>query len=104
MKKKIILVSAACGFFIASILAAIRIYLLHSYPLYLYSDSAAWFQILTFILWPSAFYLTVLQDSSEPLKVVVKVWSIAILFNALIYVPVGWLVWRFARYMELVGD
>jgi hypothetical protein len=62
-----------------------------------------WFDTLTLILWPSSFYLTVLQNE-EPAKVVFAVWSVGILLNPAIYVLVGWLVWRLIRVVNRRGD
>jgi hypothetical protein len=33
----------------------------------------------------------------EPVKVAVVVWSVAVVFNALIYGLVGWVVWRVSK-------
>jgi|ERR1035438_372843 hypothetical protein len=62
-----------------------------------------WFDTLTFILWPGAFYLTLLQ-SEEPAKVAFVVWSIAVLFNPVIYAAVGWLVWQLGRVVKRIGQ
>jgi len=103
MKKKFIVTSALCGLCIAAVLAAARFLVLHYVPLYLYSDDGDWFNILTLIAWPSAFYLTVLQDANEPARQVFFTVTIAVLFNAVIYSPIGWAVWRLARFLELFG-
>jgi hypothetical protein len=58
-----------------------------------------WFNAFTLILWPSAFYLTVLQ-AKEPITKVIVVWSIAILANALIYAFVGWIICRLRRLFQ----
>jgi hypothetical protein len=67
------------------------------------STSGCWlwglFDTLTLILWPSAFYLTVLQ-AKEPITVTVAVWALAIFFNALIYACVGWTVWCVSRLLR----
>jgi MFS family permease len=100
MKKKFLVTLALCGLGIALVLAAVRLYIPDHDPLYFYGDGE-WFNTLSLILWPSVFYLAILQYE-DPAKVVFVVWSIAILFNAIIYGAVGWLVWRFARFMKLV--
>jgi hypothetical protein len=100
MKKKFLVTFTLCGLGIALVLTAVRLYILRHDPLYFDGDGA-WFDTLSLILWPSVFYLSVLQDE-EPAKTVFVVWSIAVLFNAIIYGAAGWLVWRFARFMELV--
>jgi hypothetical protein len=102
MKRKFVVRFALGGLGVALVLTGIRLYILHYEPLYFGTDGGDWFELLTLIFWPGAFYLTVLQDK-EPAKVVFVVLSIAILFNGMIYGAVGWLVWRFARFMELVA-
>jgi hypothetical protein len=97
-QKKIIVIFGACGLAIAILLAVIRIYLLSQYPDVVYGDGE-WFDTFTLILWPGAFYLTVMQ-AKEPITKVVAVCSIAILANALIYAFVGWIVWRAGRFLR----
>jgi hypothetical protein len=100
VKKKFVLTFALSGLSIAIVLAAVRLYILHHAPMYFYGDGV-WFNVLSLILWPSVSYLA-LVESETPAKVAFVMWSVAILFNAVIYGAVGWLVWRFARFMELV--
>lgn len=100
MKKKFVGRFALCGLAIALVLAAVRLYILHHEPLYFYGDGM-WFNTLSLILWPSVSYLALIEYK-DPAKVVFVMWSVAILFNAIIYGVAGWLVWRFARFMELV--
>ena len=97
-KKRIITTFALIGLLVAVILAAIRIYLLHDQTHYL-DLYGGWFDIVTLVLWPSSFYLSILIQP-EPATVVVVVWSISIFFNALIYAAVGWLLCRFAKILE----
>ena len=59
-----------------------------------------WFDTLTIILWPGAFYLSIMV-AKEPLKVTVVVWSIAILFNPIIYGFIGWVIWRLSKPVNL---
>lgn len=101
MKKKFVVTFALCGMSVALILAAIRLYLFCTDPS---SDAMneGPFIIFTFILWPGAFYLGILQDA-EPAKEIFFVYSVAVLLNAAIYAGFGWLAWRFARFMELVS-
>jgi hypothetical protein len=94
-QKKMVVVFGACGLAVAILLAGIRIYMLHQYQ----DVVGDWFNTLTLILWPSAFYLTVMQ-AKTPLAVAVVVWSVAILANALIYAFVGWIVWRVGRFLR----
>jgi predicted Kef-type K+ transport protein len=99
MKKKLVITFGIFGLFVAVVLASIRIYmLLHEseYGDALYSE---WFTSLTLFLWPSAFYLSILMEK-EPIKVVIKVWTIAILFNPLIYGTIGWTVWRISKFVN----
>jgi hypothetical protein len=100
VKKKFVVIFALCGLGIALVLGAVRLYILHHQPLYFYGDGE-WFNTLSLILWPSVSYLA-LVEYEDPVKVVFVMWSVAIAFNAVIYGAVGWLVWRFARFMELV--
>jgi hypothetical protein len=96
VKKRLIVTFALVGLFVAIILAAIRIYMrMHESE---YGDAiyGGWFDIVTLVLWPSAFYLSILMEK-ESASVVIKVWTIAILFNPLIYAAVGWLIWRIAK-------
>jgi hypothetical protein len=96
MRKTTTMTFSLIGLAVAVVLAAIRIYMLLHQPEYddaLYSE---WFTILTLVLWPSAFYLSILMEK-EPASVVVKIWTIAILFNPLIYAGVGWTVSRISR-------
>jgi hypothetical protein len=93
MKKTLIVTFSLSGLFIAIVLLVIRLYMLHHEPFYRDVLYGGWFDTLTLILWPGAFYLTVMQ-SREPLKEVIFVCSIAILFNPLIYGLVGWVFWR----------
>jgi len=94
-QKKIVVVFGACGLAVAFLLAGIRIYMLYQYQ----DVVGDWFNTLTLILWPSAFYLTVMQEKAPP-TVVVVVWSVAIFANALIYAFVGWIAWRLGRLMR----
>jgi hypothetical protein len=100
MKKKFVVTFALIGLCVALVLAAVRLYILHHEPLYFYGDGA-WFNTLSLILWPSVAYLALVQYE-DPAKVAFVMWSVAVLFNAIIYGAVGWLMWRFARLMELV--
>ena len=101
MKKKFIVTFALCGAGIALVIGTVRLYLFYTDPLSDVLNSDAFF-ILTLILWPGSFYLGILKDA-EPLKEVLFVFVVAILFNAAVYAGFGWLAWRFARFMELVG-
>lgn len=94
MKRKFLSSFGCVGLFVAVLLAGIRLYMLYHEPQYLYAQR--WFDTLTLILWPSSFYLTVLQ-SEEPAKVAFVVWTIAVLLNPAIYALIGWLVWRLLR-------
>jgi hypothetical protein len=87
-QKKTIVAFGVCGLTVAILLAAIRVYMLYEYQDVIYGD---WFDTFTLILWPSAFYLTVMQ-AKAPVTVAVVVWSVAIFSNALIYAFVGWMV------------
>ncbi len=100
VKKKFVLTFALCGLAIALVLAAVRLYILHHDPMYFYGEGE-WFNSLSLILWPSVFYLA-LVEYEDPAKVVFVMWSVAIAFNAVIYGAVGWLVCRIARFMGLV--
>ena len=99
MKKTLIVTFALFGLFVAIMLAAIRLYMLRHEPQYLDALYGGWFDTLTLILWPGAFYLSIMV-AEEPLKVAVVVWSIAILFNPLIYGFVGWVIWRISRVVN----
>lgn len=57
-QKKTVLIFGACGLVVAILLGLIRIYLLYQYPDVVYDGE--WFNIFTLILWPGAFYLTIL--------------------------------------------
>jgi hypothetical protein len=96
-QKKIVVIFGACGLIVAILLGVIRIYLLYQYPDVVYGNGE-WFNTFTLILWPGAFYLTILQ-AKEPITKVVIVFSIAIAANALIYVFVGWIVLRARRLL-----
>ena len=96
VKKRLIVTFALVGLFVAIILAAIRIYMLMHESEYGDAMYGGWFDIVTLVLWPSAFYLSILMEK-ESASVVIKVWTIAILFNPLIYAAVGWLIWRIAK-------
>jgi hypothetical protein len=91
MKRKFLFTSACVGFLVAIVMMLTRFYVLQHDPLY-----GSWFDILTLILWPSAFYLTVMQ-SAEPPKVVFFVYSVAVLLNSVIYTLIGWLVWSVTK-------
>jgi hypothetical protein len=93
-QKRTVLIFGAFGLAVAVLLAGIRIYLL-----YQYQDVVDWFNTLTLIVWPSAFYLTVMQAKAPP-TVAAVVWSVAIFANALIYAFVGWIVWRVGRFLR----
>ena len=99
MKKKIITTFSLVGLFVAIILAAIRIYMLRHEQEYGDALYSGWFTTLTLLFWPGAFYLSILMQE-EPIKVVVKVWTIAILFNPLIYGIIGWTVWRISEFVN----
>jgi hypothetical protein len=101
MKWKFIARFALVGFSVAVLMASTRLYLLHAHSSWLYSRDSAWYDVLTFAVWPGAIYLMILQ-SREPIPTVVAVFSIAIVFNALIYGAVGWLVWKTATAMRWV--
>jgi hypothetical protein len=103
VKRKFLFSFGCAGFFIAVLLAGIRLYMLYHEPQYQDVMYGGWFDTLTLILWPSAFYLTLLQ-SEEPAKVAFVVWSVAVLFNPLIYAVVGWLVWRLGRVVKRTGQ
>jgi len=96
--KKTVVGFGACGLAVAILLAAIRIYMFYQYQDVVYGDGD-WFNTFTLILWPSAFYLTVMQ-AKEPITVAIVVWSIAVFSNALIYAFVGWIVWRVRRLLQ----
>jgi hypothetical protein len=96
MKKKIIVTFALFGLCVALVLAGARLYMLHNEPLYREVLYGEWFEPLTLIFWPSAFYLSVMQ-ADEPAKTAIVVWSIAILANPVIYACFGWLIWRVFR-------
>jgi hypothetical protein len=100
MKKKFLVTFALCGLGIAMVLAAVRLYMFYTDPL---SDALneGGFIVFTLVLWPGAFYLGILKDA-EPAKQIFFVYGVAVLLNGAIYGAVGWLVWRFARFMELV--
>ena len=83
MKRKFLFNFACIGLFVAVLLAGIRLYMLYHEPQYQDVMYGGWFDTLTLIFWPNAFYLTVLQ-SKEPAKVVFVVCSVAILFNPVI--------------------
>ena len=92
MRRKFLSSFGCVGLFVAVLLAGARLYMLYHEPQYRDVMCGGWFDTLTLILWPSSFYLTVLQ-SEEPAKVAFVVWTIAVLLNPAIYVLVGWLVW-----------
>src|SRR5579862_8169148 len=100
MKKKFIATFALGGLGVALALAAFRLYVFYTNPS---SDlrNDGWFDIITLMLWPSAFYLGILK-TAEPAKEVFFVYGVAVLLNAPIYAGIGWLAWRFARFMELI--
>jgi hypothetical protein len=99
MKKALIVTFGLLGLFVAILLAAIRLYMLRHGPQYRDVLYGGWFDTLTLILWPSSFYLTVMVGK-EPPKVAVVVWSIAVLFNPLIYGFVGWVIWRISKVVN----
>ena len=103
MKRKFISSFGCVGLFVAVLLAGIRLYMLYHELQYWDVMYGGWFDTLTLILWPSSFYLTVLQ-SEEPAKVAFVVWSIAVLLNPAIYALVGWLVWRLLRAVNQRED
>jgi hypothetical protein len=92
VKRKFLLSFGGVGLFVAVLLAGTRLYMLGHEPQFRGAMYGGWFDILTLVLWPGAFYLTVLQ-SDEPAKVQFVVWSIAVLVNPAIYAFVGWLAW-----------
>lgn len=94
-QRKTIVAFGVCGLTIAILLGAIRLYLLHRYR----GDVEDWFNSLTLIFWPGAFYLTVMQ-AKAPATVALVVWSVAIFANALIYAFVGGIVWRVSRFLR----
>jgi len=94
VKRKFLLTFACVGFFVAIVLLVVRFYLANHDPLY-----PGFFDQLTVILWPGAFYLFVLQ-TSEPTKVVVFVYSIAVLLNVVIYTLIGWVIWSIAKRIQ----
>ena|SRR2546422_8175677 len=96
MKKTVIVTFSLFGLFVAIVLAAVRLYMLHHEPLYRGVLYGAWFDTLTLILWPGSFYLTVMV-AKEPAKTAFVVWSIAVLFNPVIYGFVGWFFWRVSK-------
>ena len=96
MKRKFLSGLGCVGLFVAVLLAGIRLCMLYHEPRYQDVLYGGWFDTITLILWPSSFYLTVLQ-SKESAKVAFVVWTIAVLFNPAIYALVGWLVWRLLR-------
>jgi len=98
-----ILISFCCaGFFIAVLLAGIRLYMLYHEPQYQHVMYGGWFDTLTLILWPRRFLLTLLQ-SEGPAKVAFVVWSVAVLFNPVIYAAVGWLLWQLGTVAKRIG-
>ena len=101
VKKTLIVTFGLIGFFVAILLAAIRLYMLRHQAQYLDVIYGGWFDTLTLIFWPSSFYLTILVDK-EPPKTVAAVLGIAILFNPLIYGFVGWVVWRISKAVNTV--
>jgi len=94
-QRKTIVAFGVCGLTIAIVLAAIRLSLLYRYR----GDVEDWFNSLTLIFWPGAFYLTVMQ-AKAPATLALVVWSVAIFANALIYAFVGWIVWRLSRLFQ----
>ena len=96
MKKTIIVTFSLFGLFVAILLAGVRLYMLYHEPRYRDVLYGGWFDTLTLIFWPRSFYLTVMVGK-EPVKVAVVVWSVAVLFNALVYGLVGWVVWRVSK-------
>ena len=100
MKKKFIVTFALCGAGIALVLGLVRLYLFYTDPSSDVLNSEAFF-LVTLILWPGSFYLGILKHA-EPLKEVLFVFGMALLFNTAIYAGFGWLAWRFAIFMELV--
>jgi len=96
MKKTLIVTFSLVGLFIAIVLAAVRLYMLHHEPHYRDVLYGSWFDTLTLILWPSSFYLTIMV-SNEPAKTGFVVWSIAVLFNPIIYGFAGWFFWRVSK-------
>jgi hypothetical protein len=97
-QKKMVVRFSGCGLAVAILLAAIRIYMLYQYPDVVYGDGP-WFNTFTLILWPGAFYLTVMQ-AKAPVNVAAVVWSVAIFSNGLIYAFVGWIVWCVSRFLR----
>jgi cobalamin synthase len=69
-QKRTVLIFGAFGLAVAVLLAGIRIYLL-----YQYQDVVDWFNTLTLIVWPSAFYLTVMQAKAPPTVAARTVWA-----------------------------
>ena len=66
---------------------------------YLDALYGGWFDTLTLILWPGAFYVTVMV-AEEPIKVAAFVWSIAVLLNPLICGFAGWVIWRISKMVN----
>jgi hypothetical protein len=94
-QRKTIVAFGVCGLTIAILLAAIRLYLLYRYR----GEVEDWFNSLTLIFWPGAFYLTVMQ-ARAPVTVALVVWSVAIFANTLVYAFVGWIAWRVSRFLR----
>jgi hypothetical protein len=89
MKKKIVIGFASFGFFMAIVLAAVRLFMLYHAAEYGDVLYGQFFTYFTLALWPGSFYLTILQ-AKEPVQTVVVVWIVAIVFNAVWYGFVGW--------------
>ena len=92
---------ALVGFSVAVLMASINLYLLHAHSAWVYSPNNGWYDVLILAVWPSAIGLMVLQ-TRDPVSDVVAIYSIAIVFNALIYGAVGWLVWIAAKTMRWI--
>jgi hypothetical protein len=101
VKRKFVLAFGSVGIIVAVLLGAVRLCILHYSPESLHGGEFGWLDTLTLTLWPSAFYLTVLQ-AKEHTGAQVIVWGLAIVFNAPIYGLVGWFAWRLSKAMNLV--
>ena len=88
MKKKFVISFGLLGLLVAILLAGMRLYMLHHEPQFQDVMYGGWFDTVTLIFWPSAFYLSIMV-AEEPIKVAAVVWSVAIFFNPIIYALVG---------------
>lgn len=99
MKREFLFGCGCVGLFVAILLAGVRLYMLYHEPQYQDVMYGGWFDTITLILWPGAFYLTVMQ-SKEPVKIAFFVWTVAVLLNPAIYAIVGWSLWRLSRAVK----